>query len=182
MILQKHKTGVFQALCSLLFCLFSSSCVCSVIRKLPLQVQTEPVEQQTNWCGFLFYLKIFKPVYTINQIIWKVTVAAICKLVQILIPVYITLITVILILKVWSIEIALMFLMLKKAPPTSMVISITIIHSRRSACFSFRWFRIRSVSSIQCWSFSFITYKPLQTSQIWTPEMEWDHKIGKHTP
>lgn len=49
MILQKHIfQGFFQALCSLLFCPFSSSWVCSVLRKLPLQVQTEPVEQQTH--------------------------------------------------------------------------------------------------------------------------------------
>lgn len=40
---------------------------------------------------------------------------------------------------------------------TSMVISITIIHSKRKACFSLKWFLIKSVNSVQCWSFSFTT-------------------------
>lgn len=117
MILQKRMIRIFQGLCSLLLCLFSSSWVCSVIRKLPLQVQTEPVEQQTH--KFLFYLKIFKLVYTINQIIWEVTVAAIWKLQGTNTNPHVHHTnTVILILKLWNTEIALviMFLILERSP------------------------------------------------------------------
>lgn len=42
---------------------------------------------------------------------------------------------------------------------TSMVMRITIIHSNLRLCFSLRWLLIKSVSCVQCSSFSFTTYK-----------------------
>lgn len=48
---------------------------------------------------------------------------------------------------------------------TSIVMRMTIIHSNLKLCFSLRWLLIRSVSCVQCSSFSFTTLK--STENVW---------------
>lgn len=162
--------AVFWAIWSLCFVSFLLPDFLLSSENYPCKFKQNLWNSKHNWYNFLFDLIILKTAYTVNENLRnncscnsKVT----CKelktkpLVQ-----YIYVNKIILLLKLWSILIALVITFSlrewEKNPPTSMVMSITIIHSRRRACFSFRWFRIRSVSSMQCWSFSFITCERLQ--------------------
>lgn len=47
-----------------------------------------------------------------------------------------------------------------------MVMRMTIIHSSLRLCFSLKWFLMRSVSSVQCCSFSFTTSNKSMKSQL----------------
>lgn len=59
---------------------------------------------------------------------------------------------------------------------TSIVMRMTIIHSNLKLCFSLRWLLIRSVSWVQCSSFSFTTWKCRKRLKHWSLTTKWQNE------